>query len=85
MWHIFKLINTAFLESRESPDYQAYFELGSYGKRAVRFIKTSAAYLVILDGVVFCPGLNGRNPLIKGNKCVMIDEAGDIYAGFWED
>lgn len=85
MWHIFELLNTKDLEASPAPDYTAVFDFGVYGEREVRFIKSTQSYLIIFDGIVFCPGLNGQNPLIKGNKCVMIDEDGKIYAGYWED
>lgn len=85
MWNIFKLINIKDLEAISAPDKTAVFELGKYGSKKVRFIKSETAYLIIFDDVVFCPGINEQNPKIKGDKCAMISLEGDIYCGFYEE
>lgn len=85
MWHIFELVNTKTLEASLAPDYTVVFDLDTYGEKEIRFIKSTQRYLIVFDGIVFCPGFNGQNPLIKGKRCVMIDEDGWIYAGYWEE
>lgn len=85
MWYLFELLNIAVLEESPAPDYTAVFDFGTYGQKEIRFLKSTAGYIVIFDGVVFRPGLNGRNPLIKDNRAVMITESGKIFAGYYDN
>lgn len=85
MWYLFELLNIAVLEESPAPDYTAVFDFGTYGQKEIRFLKSTAGYIVIFDGVVFRPGLNARNPVIKGNRAVMITDKGAIFAGYYDN
>lgn len=85
MWNFFKLLNVKFLEETLMPDYAAVYDLGKYGKKEIRFIKAQKAYLLIWEGYLFCPGLNGVNPIIKGDRLAALDSKGDIWIGRYEN